>query len=278
MAIDENQIRTMIEWWAAAVHAGDMTGVLADHAADIVMFDVPPPENGVRGLDAYRSTWPDFFRWQAQGAVFEIDSLEVTLGSDTSSDVAYAHALLRCGTPEELAENPDRRLRLTLGLRKENGRWVVAHEHHSFTHPIETTAEAEVRTVHQSWFDATARKDLDRLMAHIAADIVSYEHDAPLQYVGVDAVREVCRRGLDWTGGAVGWDVPEMTVLIRDDLAVVWGLNRMHAVVPDGTSDESWSRGTRVFRKRDDRWEMVHQHVSFPYAPETDAAVTALRP
>ncbi|WP_083822297.1 nuclear transport factor 2 family protein [Saccharopolyspora spinosa] len=63
------------------------------------------------------------------------DPLEVTAGSDTSSDVAFAHALLRCGTPEELAENPDRRLRLTLGLHKEHGRWVVAHEHHSFTHP-----------------------------------------------------------------------------------------------------------------------------------------------
>jgi hypothetical protein len=34
--------------------------------------------------------------------------------------------------PEELAENPQRRLRLTLGLRREDGRWVVAHEHHSF--------------------------------------------------------------------------------------------------------------------------------------------------
>lgn len=86
-----------------------------------------------------------------------------------------------------------------------------------------------MRAVHQNWFDATARKDLDRLMAHIADDIVSYEHEAPLQYHGVDAVREVCGRGLDWTGGAVGWDVPDMTVLIRDDLAVVWGLNRMQA-------------------------------------------------
>jgi hypothetical protein len=32
-------------------------------------------------------------------------------------------------------------------------------------------------------------------MAHIADDIVSYEHDASLQYVGVDAVREICNRG-----------------------------------------------------------------------------------
>ena len=45
---------------------------------------------------------------------------------------SYAHALLRCGTQEELAADPDNRLRLSVGLRRENGRWVVAHEHHSF--------------------------------------------------------------------------------------------------------------------------------------------------
>jgi uncharacterized protein (TIGR02246 family) len=125
---DEAQIRDLIESWAAAVHGGDLERVLADHADDIVMFDVPPPYQGVRGIDAYRETWPPFFTWQANGASFEIESLEVTAGDE----VAYAHALLRCGTPEELAGNPDNRLRLTLGLRRQDGRWVVAHEHHSF--------------------------------------------------------------------------------------------------------------------------------------------------
>jgi uncharacterized protein (TIGR02246 family) len=128
MPNDEEQIRTLVERWAAAVHAGDLDGVLADHSDDIVMFDVPPPYEGVRGMDAYRETWPPFFKWQAQGASFEIVSLDVTAGDD----VAYAYALLRCGTPHELAEQPANRLRLTLGLRKEQGRWVVAHEHHSF--------------------------------------------------------------------------------------------------------------------------------------------------
>ncbi len=125
---DEAEIRSLVESWADAVHRGDLDGVLADHAGDIVMFDVPPPHDGVRGLDAYRETWPPFFEWQAQGASFEIVSLEVTAGDD----VAYAHALLRCGSREKLADNPDKRLRLTLGLRREDGRWVVAHEHHSF--------------------------------------------------------------------------------------------------------------------------------------------------
>ena len=125
---DEQQIRTLIERWAEAVHEGDMDRVLAAHSDDIVMFDVPPPYEGVRGIDAYRETWPPFFEWQARGSSFEIVELEVTAGGD----VAYAHALLRCGTQEELAENPENRLRLTLGLRKDQGRWVVAHEHHSF--------------------------------------------------------------------------------------------------------------------------------------------------
>jgi uncharacterized protein (TIGR02246 family) len=128
MPDDEEQIRSLIERWADAVHRGDLSGVLADHSEDIVMFDVPPPYEGVRGIDAYRETWPPFFEWQARGASFEIVSLGVTAGDD----VAYAHALLRCGTPQELADQPALRLRLTLGLRKEQGRWVVAHEHHSF--------------------------------------------------------------------------------------------------------------------------------------------------
>ena len=104
-----------------------MDVVLADHAEDIVMFDVPPPMDGVRGIKAYRETWPDFFRWQ-ENSNFEIVSLEVTAGAD----VAYAFALLRCATDEHLREHPDNRLRLTIGLRRERGRWVVAHEHHSF--------------------------------------------------------------------------------------------------------------------------------------------------
>jgi uncharacterized protein (TIGR02246 family) len=125
---DEQQIRTLIERWAAAVHQGDLATVLADHDPDILMFDVPPPEQGVRGIDAYRETWPGFFAWQASGAMFEIESLDVTAGAD----VAFASALLRCGPPEQFERAPEQRLRLTVGLRRAGGRWTVTHEHHSF--------------------------------------------------------------------------------------------------------------------------------------------------
>jgi uncharacterized protein (TIGR02246 family) len=125
---DEQTIRTLIERWAHAAHTGDLDTVLADHSPDIVMFDVPPPQRGVRGIDAYRATWPGFFEWQASGASFEIESLDITVGAD----VAFAYGLLRCGMPADFVRDPDHRLRLTVGLSKIEDRWVVTHEHHSF--------------------------------------------------------------------------------------------------------------------------------------------------
>jgi uncharacterized protein (TIGR02246 family) len=128
------EIEQLIRRWADAAHSGDLDVVLAHHDDDIVMFDVPPPHEGVRGLQAYRDTWPGFFEWQASGARFDIVELEVTEGQD----VAFAWALLKCGTPEGFAQDPARRLRLTVGLRKEGDRWVVVHEHHSFADTIST--------------------------------------------------------------------------------------------------------------------------------------------
>jgi uncharacterized protein (TIGR02246 family) len=256
MGDNETEIRNLIERWAAAVHAGDLDAVLDGHADDIVMFDVPPPHAGVRGVDAYRRTWPPFFEWQARGALFEITELQVTAGAD----VAFAYALLKCGKPDEIGEQ---RLRLTLGLRRRDGHWVVAHEHHSFADDS-YPAEDDIRAIHEHWSDRTAAGDLDGLMEHIADDVVSYEHQEPLEYVGIDAVRESCRQGLESSGGGVTFTVPDPTVRVDGDLAVAWGLNRMTHERPDGTRPETWSRGTRVFQRRTGRWEMVHQHVSFP--------------
>lgn len=130
----ETEIRNLIEGWARAVRAKEIEGVLAHHAEDMVMFDVPPPVI-VKGIDAYRATWPEFFKWQREGeGSFDIVSLDITAGDE----IAYGTAVLRCGSKEELRRDDTPRLRLTIGLRKDNGRWQIAHEHHSF--PLENPA------------------------------------------------------------------------------------------------------------------------------------------
>ena len=138
--------------------------------------------------------------------------------------------------------------------------------------------EREIRELHEAWFAASSEKDLEASMAPIATSIVSYEHSVPLQYTQLDDIREECRRGFEQQSDEFTWTVPDLHVDVRDDLAVTWGLNRMANRLPDGTEEVVWSRGTRVFRRIDRTWQMVHQHVSFPIDPATGAAATELRP
>ncbi len=142
----------------------------------------------------------------------------------------------------------------------------------------EPTAEDQIRQLHEDWFAASHRKDLDASMAPIAETIVSYEHSAPLQFASIDQIREECRRGFDLAGDHFMWTVPDLHVVTDGDLAVAWGLNRMADRMPDGREITTWSRGTRVFERRDGRWRMIHQHVSFPVDPETGLAATELTP
>jgi ketosteroid isomerase-like protein len=116
----EAEIRQQLEAWAAAVRAHDMDAVLRHRSADIVMFDVPQPLQA-RGIDAYRDTWTLYFG-DAGSRRFELVEPQIVAGED----VAWVHALLLCTTAEEPAG------RLTMGLRRRDGRWVVEHEHHSF--------------------------------------------------------------------------------------------------------------------------------------------------
>lgn len=140
------------------------------------------------------------------------------------------------------------------------------------------TAEDEIRELHDRWFRASAERDLDATMAVIAPTIVSYEHSAPLQFTDVDAIREECRIGFELAKGEFDWSIPDLQVIVRDDIAVAWGLNRMASTDGDGSELVSWSRGTRVFQRLGGEWLMIHQHVSFPFEPSSGRAATDLTP
>jgi ketosteroid isomerase-like protein len=125
---DDIQIGLLVDQWAGAVRAKNMDRVVARHAEDIVMFDVPVPLE-TRGREEYEKTWELFFDNNRGGpGSFDVTELQVT-ASDT---VAYCHALVKIF---------DSTVRLTMGLRKENGEWLIAHEHHSY--PIELKSASD---------------------------------------------------------------------------------------------------------------------------------------
>jgi uncharacterized protein (TIGR02246 family) len=123
---DEAEIRALIERWAQAVRDENRAGILADHDADMLMFDVPPPFLS-RGLDAYMATWEMFFSFAEKPVAFSFHDVEVTCGND----VAFATAVGECVTTDAHGKREPLEFRLTMGLRKVGGRWRIMHEHHS---------------------------------------------------------------------------------------------------------------------------------------------------
>jgi len=123
---NETQIRALIENWARAVRNKDIDGVLAQHASDLVMFDVPPPVQ-LRGLDAYAASWDQFWRWYGERGAFEVSELSVT----ADEAVAFCHGLIHCAGTDPAGRAVPLVLRLTVGLRQIGGQWIITHEHHS---------------------------------------------------------------------------------------------------------------------------------------------------
>ena len=91
-----------------------------------MMFDFPAT---VRGLDAYDRTW-DFFFANPRGPISFVPRDITVVASD---EVAFASCEMHCdGTSAGPVD-----FRLTTGLRKIDGNWVIVHEHHSV--PTEQT-------------------------------------------------------------------------------------------------------------------------------------------
>jgi uncharacterized protein (TIGR02246 family) len=125
-AQDEADIRSLIARWANAVREEDRAGIREDHDLAVLMFDVPPPSVS-RGIDAYMATWETFFSRAEKPVAFDFHDVDITCGAD----VAFATAIGNCVDIDPSGKREPLEFRLTMGLKKIDGRWRVTHEHHS---------------------------------------------------------------------------------------------------------------------------------------------------
>jgi ketosteroid isomerase-like protein len=123
---DEARIREIFDRWAQAVREEDLAAIRENHARDILMFDVPPPFVS-QGIEAYMETWGLFYALAPKPVKFDFDDLRIHAGSE----VAFATAVGHCRTIEPDGQILPLDFRLTMGLRKIEGRWIIVHEHHS---------------------------------------------------------------------------------------------------------------------------------------------------
>jgi ketosteroid isomerase-like protein len=145
---DEAQIRQLLDDREAGYRDKDADRILAHNAPEIVVFGLAPPLHaragdlvdigGDRKVDM--STTDGVRAWLAGfgDAPFEhqTSDLHVMVGGD----VAYAHGLSRMGARGEF----DMWFRLTVGLRKADGRWRITHIHESTPFYMDQTGKAAI--------------------------------------------------------------------------------------------------------------------------------------
>ena len=146
MPDDEAQIRGLVDRMVAGYDTKNAAQILADTAPDAMNYSLAPPLRfrrgelvdigGGRKVDMASvegvQTWLDGF---GDGQFeFEVRDLEVAAGGD----VGYAFGLARMGSPGVFSLW----FRITLGLRKTDGRWQITHFHESVPFHMDETFRA----------------------------------------------------------------------------------------------------------------------------------------
>jgi PhnB protein len=120
----QDQVRALLESWAAAIRAKDVSAVVSLYAPEIVSFDLAPPLV-FAGLDSLRTSLEAWFPTFRGPVGYEILGLTITSGED----VAFARSLNRISGERTNGETVDVWVRATFGCRRIGGKWLIAHEH-----------------------------------------------------------------------------------------------------------------------------------------------------
>lgn len=126
----EAAVLEQLESWMTAVRDQDIDAIVAHYAPDIVAFDAVMKLQ-FKGVAAYRDHWQACMEMCPGPMVFELH--EVMIHAD--GQVAFCHALNRCGGTNDKGETQVGWLRMTSGYRRIDGQWKVVHEH--FSAPFE---------------------------------------------------------------------------------------------------------------------------------------------
>ena len=124
--------------------------------------------------------------------------------------------------------------------------------------------DSELMTLLDSRVAACREKDIDRLMALYAPDIVYYDVVTPLQFTGSDDVRRNFRRWFDEYEGEIGLETHELSIATSGDVAFAHMLHLDSGTRNNGVDGAVWVRSTVCCQRSGDRWLITHEHISMP--------------
>ena len=125
---------------------------------------------------------------------------------------------------------------------------------------------------------AVSAKDIDGVMSFYAPNVVSFDVGPPLWYTGADHKRRAWEEMFAAYAGPISYEVNELSITARGDLAFVHSLNHVKGALASGHPSDLWVRWTGCFQPMNGTWLIVHDHVSVPADLPHGQAMTNLQP
>ncbi|WP_328477816.1 nuclear transport factor 2 family protein [Actinoplanes sp. NBC_00393] len=135
-----NEIREVIERKAALLETGDAKAILSYYTPTFVEYNLAPPlrQPGDARDPGKLEAWMATFEAPPRR---EVTQLEITV----DGDVAFATSIdCLSAVPRGSTEGFRLWFRVTLGLRRVDGRWLVVHEHESVPFEMDGTFQASI--------------------------------------------------------------------------------------------------------------------------------------
>lgn len=137
--IDEIQIHELIQGWLTAVRAKDVEALMPYYEPDILVYDLAPPLLQ-QGAAANQNNWQEWFASFRGPVGYEIHHLRISVGHD----VAFSTSVNRISGMRTTGEQTDVWVRATVCYRKQDGQWLIAHEHASVPFYMDGSFKAAV--------------------------------------------------------------------------------------------------------------------------------------
>ncbi len=138
--------------------------------------------------------------------------------------------------------------------------------------------EAAIRALMDDWATAVHSKDINRIMAYYASNMVAYDLTPPLQFPSAEAYRKNWETYLPMMGDNINYETRDVRVAADANVAYSHCLMHFTGTEPDGKPMDVWMRVTDCHQKNGGNWLIAHEHMSVPVDMERNAALFELKP
>lgn len=134
----------------------------------------------------------------------------------------------------------------------------------------------QIKNLMQDLLNAIRLKDVPRILSCYDDDAVIYDVRDTLQK-NKDDLRKAWHECFD-TSTDFSVEALDLQVEVSQNCAYAYGFMHSTGVAAEGEKIDIWMRATHIFRKIDEKWLIIHEHMSLPGNFVTGEVLQKLKP